>query len=120
MKLSDMFFIIMYGSAFFLVLYFFMNMSKGTVKPVTNVIVYEDTPVYDTVWPWYTPYNYWPTWVSWGGGDYSYGRRRHIPHRRPVGPIGGIHTRPYGGRSSGRGMHSGPRTMSGHSGSRRR
>ena len=106
MKLSDVFFAILYGAAFFLIIYFIM----GLVKPSTpsTVVVYDETPVYQESvwWPWAGgSYNWWPYWGGWysGGGDGGYGY-----YGRRWGPGGRHHwggSRPYGG--GGRGAHGG-------------
>jgi hypothetical protein len=110
MKISDVFFVIFYGMAFVLVLYFLFGLFyKSTVTPVpSTVVVYDETPVYqDSVWwPWYGPYNYYPAWIPWGTGSY-YGRRwghrggvRDGVHRGTMGGhVGG--GRVGGGRSGG-------------------
>ena len=101
MKLSDMFFAVLYGVAFILIIYFFITLFY---KPST-VIIYDEQPVYyDRVWwPWGTnSYNYWPYWSGWwnggGGGGYNYYRPRH--HGGGIRPHGGSWSgRPWGGSS---------------------
>jgi hypothetical protein len=119
MELSDIFFAILYGGAFVLIIYFIIDLVKPS-KPAT-VVVYDETPVVDETywWPWAGgPYNYWPYWTGWwsGGGDGGYGgwygRRyggggRHWTGGRPWGGGGrggfGGGGRGGGGRGGGGG-----------------
>jgi hypothetical protein len=114
MKLSDIFFTILYGCAFILVIYFIFGL---IYKPVpSTVVVYDEVPVYkEPVWPWaYGPYNWWPYWSGWwsggGNGGYGYYGRRWGPHRGGVRHFGGG-GRPYGGAGRGAnvGIGGGPR-----------
>lgn len=101
MKLSDMFFAVLYGVAFILIIYFFITLFY---RPST-VIIYDEQPVYydrQVWWPWGTnSYNYWPYWSGWwnggGGGGYNYYRPRHHGGIRPHG--GAWSGRPWGGTS---------------------
>jgi hypothetical protein len=108
MSLSDIFFFILYGLAFILLIYFFIGI---LYKPTpSTVVVYDETPVYydPTWWPWGAgTYNWWPYWGGWwsggGNGGYGYyGRRLGPHHHRLAGGWGG---RPYGG--AGRGSNLG-------------
>lgn len=77
MKLSDIFFAILYGGAFILIIYFIFGLIyKQTDQPMTAV--YDETPVYQesAMWPWTgTQYNYWSYWAGWwsGGDNGGYG-----------------------------------------------
>jgi hypothetical protein len=105
MKLSDIFFAILYGAAFILIIYFIFSLFHKS-SPSTVVIYQDDeTPVYQESvwWPWAGgSYNYWPSWTGWynGGGDGGYYGRGYGGGRRHWG--GG---RPWGG--SGRGGFGG-------------
>ncbi len=118
MKLSDIFFGVLYGGAFILVLYFVIGLFYRPGP--STVVVYDETPVYQESvwWPWAGgPYNYWPWWTGWwsGGGDggYGYYGRRWGPGPRHGGyrPHGGGGGRPWGG--GGRGAHGGGMRMGG-------
>lgn len=99
--LSDIFFTLLYGAAFILIIYFIVGL---IYKPApSTVVIYDETPVYQESvwWPWSSgPYNYWPYWTGWwsGGGDGGYGRwyRRGGGHPHHWG--GG---RPWGSGSRG-------------------
>ena len=107
MKTSDVFFTLLYGGAFFFVLYFIVSLFARRTKP-TTVIVYDKTPVVSelTWWPWLGgTYNYWPYWYLGGGnGGYSY-------YNKPLARDGShrhrewSEDRPWGG--DGRGAHGG-------------
>ena len=108
MKLSDIFFTILYGGALILIIYFVIGLFYKP-GPSTIVIYNEDeTPVYqEPIYPWsYGLYNYWPYWSGWwsGGGDGGYGYYKgprwgsRGGHTRHWG--GGGH-RPFGGASRG-------------------
>lgn len=93
MELSDLFFAILYGVAFVLLLSFLYTLIRQQTSPSTNVIVVDDTPTYynDGWWPWTgTYYNYWPYWFPWaggyGGGYYGGYGRRWGPGRGHWGP----------------------------------
>lgn len=100
MKLSDIFFAILYGGAFVLIIYFIVGLIYHP-SPST-VVVYDETPVYQESvwWPWAGgSYNWWPYWGGWwsGGGDGGYGYwrgRGGHPHH-----WGG--SRPWGGGGRG-------------------
>lgn len=104
MKLSDIFFAILYGLSFLLIIYFIFSL----IKPgQSTVVVYNDeTPVSQesVIYPWYSPYNWyytWSPWSYWSGGDSGYyGRRGGYPRHHWGGDI-----RPWG--RGGRGAHSG-------------
>jgi hypothetical protein len=112
MKLSDIFFAVLYGAAFILIIYFIVGLIH---KPVpSTVVVYDETPVYQESvwWPWAGgSYNYWPYWGGWysGGGDGGYGyygrggggRHHWRSGGRPWGGGG------RGGNRSGGGMRGG-------------
>jgi hypothetical protein len=105
MELSDIFFAVLYGAAFILVIYFIMGLFYKSTP--STVVVYDETPVYQESvwWPWATgSYNYWPYWGGWwsGGGDGGYGRG-YYGHRWGGGHGGG--GRPWGG--GGRGANAG-------------
>lgn len=112
MKLSDIFFTLFYGAAFFLVVYFIvMLFRRNPIAPISEptVVVVGETPDYyyePTYWNWGAPYNWWGSWFPWGGGDGYYGRRygpvRQTGWGRPHYGSGG---RPYGG--AGRATHGG-------------
>jgi hypothetical protein len=112
MKLFDVFFIILYGAAFFLIMYFIFNIFY---KPnPSTVVIYDEVPIYqEPVWPWYGGYNYWPVWFPWSGsyrGGYGRGKR--------WGPYHGGN-KPWGGRGGfGGGMRSGGSFGGGMRGSR--
>lgn len=117
MKLSDVFFGILYGGAFILIIYFIMGLFNKPTAPST-VVVYDETPVYQESvwWPWYGgSYNYWPYWSGWwnGGGDAGYGYygRRWGPHHgggRPWGGAGrGANRGGFGGGGRGGGGRGG-------------
>jgi len=120
MKLSDIFFTLFYGAAFFLIIYLVVGLFYRSNKPNTVVVYGDETPVYaeSNWWPWaYGPYNYWPYWGGWysGGGDGGYGYYgRRWGGSRPWG--GGGH-RGHGGYSRG-GRSGGAR--GGHGGGGRR
>lgn len=112
MKLFDVFFAILYGLSFLLIIYFIFSL----IKPAT-VVVYDETPVYQESvwWPWAGgPYNWWPYWAGWysGGGDGGYGywrgRGGHPHHWRSGGrPWGGAGRRGNRGGFGGGGMRGG-------------
>ena len=130
MELSDVLFVILYGGAFFFVLYFIAGFFY---KPApSTVVVYDEVPVYynTPVWPWYGGYNWWPSWFplsagyAGGYGGY-YGRKwsgpgkweggiRHAAGARPWGHSGSRSG--YGGAYSG--ARTGGHTMGGHGGAR--
>ena len=97
MNTSDVLLTLLYGVAFFAILYFILR--EIVARPKTErVVVVNETPVYaeSDWWPWAGgPYNYWPYSSGWysGGGDGGYRR-----HWRRDG-------RPWGG--AGRGAHRG-------------
>jgi hypothetical protein len=97
MKLSDIFFAVLYGAAFILIIYFIISLIH---KPApSTIVVYDETPVYQESvwWPWSGgSYNYWPYWGGWysGGGDGGYGRGYH-------GRRWGAAGRPWGGGGRG-------------------
>ncbi len=101
MKLSDIFFAILYGFAFIIIIYFIIGF---IYKPTpSTIVVYDETPVYQESvwWPWTGgPYNWWPYWAGWysGGGDggYGYWRGRGGHHPRHWGG-----SRPRGGAGRG-------------------
>lgn len=115
MELSDIFFAVLYGAAFFLVIYFIMGLFYKPA-PSTVVIYGDETPVYQESlwWPWAGgPYNYWPYWGGWwsGGGDGGYGYYRGGRGGHPRQWTGG---RPWGG--GGRGANVGGHGGGGHGG----
>jgi len=100
MKLSDIFFAVLYGSAFILIIYFIVGL---VYRPgPSTVVIYDEIPVYQqqsVIWPWYSPYNWYNTWSPWsytGSGYYGHGMHHW---NRPWG-------RGHGGRG-GRGGHGG-------------
>jgi hypothetical protein len=121
MKLSDMFFIVLYGIAIIFIIYFIMGMFYQPSQP--TVVVVDETPVYydSGWWPWYGSYNWYPTWFPWVGGYGGgyYGRRwgpgrwhggGYRPHDggRPWGGAGrGAMGPGGGGRIGGGGMGGG-------------
>ena len=118
MELSDIFFAVLYGAAFFLVIYFIMGLFYKS-RPSTVVIYGDETPVYQESmwWPWAGgPYNYWPYWSGWysGGGDGGYGYYRGGRGGHPHHWNGG---RPWGG--AGRGANVGMGGGRGGGGGRR-
>ena len=105
MNLSDIFFAILYGGAFILIIYFIIGLFYKS-GPSTVVVYNDETPVYQESvwWPWATgPYNYWPYWTGWwsGGSDggYGYYGRRHPHGYKPQG--GAWNGRPWGGAGRG-------------------
>lgn len=95
MELSDIFFAILYGSAFIFIIHFIIGLLH---KPLAEtIIVYDQPPVYqNTVLnPFAGSYNHWPYWTGGynRGSDGGYGRGYHR------------FGRPYGG--AGRGAHPG-------------
>ena len=73
MKLSDIFFAVLYGSAFILIIYFIGGLFYKSV-PSTVVVYGDETPVSSEYnwFPWAGgAYNYWPYWGGWynGGGS---------------------------------------------------
>jgi hypothetical protein len=62
--------ILFYGLALFFVIYILFGMFYKTQKNTTIIYetpVYEEPPVVtEVVYPWYSGYNWWP---SWGYGD---------------------------------------------------
>lgn len=106
MKLSDIFFAILYGTAFILIIHFIIGLFHKQSQ--TTVVIYQDEPPVkqeSVIWPWYSPYNWYNTWSPWsytGGGYYnrSYGGS-HMPRWGSGG------SRPWG--QGGRGAHSGGR-----------
>lgn len=127
MELSDIFFAILYGGAFILIIYFIIGL---VYRPgPSTVVVYDETPVYQESvwWPWAGgPYNWWPYWTGWwsGGGDGGYGywrgrggHPRHWGGPRPWGGGGrGAHSGGFGGRIGGGGGRGGGRGGGGHGG----
>ena len=113
MKVSDVFFTILYGGALILIIYFIVGLRPSA--PSTVVVYGDETPVYDesVIWPWaYGAYNYWPYWY-WGGGSGGYG---YLPRRGYYGGGGRRWGggRPYGG--GGRGGFGGAPGVSGATG----
>ena len=102
MDSSTIFFTLLYGCAFFMIIYLF-------IKRPAPVIVYQE-PVVATSnwWPWPSAsYNWWPYWGGWwsGGGDGGYGRREWNRPRHFSGE-----GRPWGGAGRGaNGMNGGMR-----------
>jgi len=101
MKLSDIFFAVLYGSAFILIIYFVGGLFYKPA-PSTVVVYGDETPVYQESvwWPWAGgAYNWWPYWGGWysGGGDggYGYYGRGHGGGRHWGG------SRPWGGGGRG-------------------
>jgi hypothetical protein len=115
MEFFEALLLLVYGVAFIIIIYFLFGLMTRPEAPNT-VVIYDETPTYDTryVWPWYGGYNYWPTWVPWGyGGGYygGYWGKRTRPGRWHGGGI-----RPWGG--SGRGSFGGAPRVGGPSGGR--
>lgn len=109
MDLSDIFFILFYGVAFILVMYFLFMTFQHHPSVEPTIVVVDERPEYDASWwPWaYTPYNYWPLWFPWSGGDGYYGRRWGT-HNRVGWGRGGYEGRYGGGRpwgGAGHGAH---------------
>jgi hypothetical protein len=113
MKLSDVFFGILYGGAIILIIYFILGLINKPSAPSTVVVYQDETPMYqEPVWSWYGPYNWYNTWSPWSytgsgyyGGGYGGGRRHWgSGGSRPWGQGGrGAH----GGMGGGRGGFSG-------------
>ena len=116
MKLSDIFFAILYGLSFLLIIYFIFSL----IKPgQSTVIIYQDDqpPVYQesSIWPWYGGYNWYNSWSPWsytGSGYYnrgyggSHGPRWGSGQTRPWGGGGhGAHAGGHGAHAGGRGGH---------------
>lgn len=99
MELSDIFFAILYGTAFILIIHFIIGLLHKQSR--STVIIYDETPVYqNTVLnPFAGSYNHWPYWTGGynRGGDGGYGRGYHGFGR----PYGGA------GRGANRGGFSG-------------